>query len=154
MQAAGHSGGTKTDLAIYSTESGPHMPLVQNEFRSAGYPGLQAIVSGFLGQMRMPVRTASFDMAGPMMNGQAKVTKLFWGMDEDLLALRASDVITINEGNAVANGPNAIVAPGTGLGESFLTWNGAQHVAHGPRGATRVWHDERQIRLLRFLLPR
>jgi glucokinase len=64
-------------------------------------------------------------------------------------------VITINEGNAVANGPIAIIAPGTGLGESFLTWNGSQYVAHGSEGGHSDFAptDERQIRLLRFLLP-
>jgi hypothetical protein len=33
----------------------------------------------------------------------------------------AIDMITLNQGEPVANGPIAIIAPGTGLGESFLT---------------------------------
>jgi glucose-6-phosphate isomerase len=92
-------------------------------------------------------------VAGPVIGGHAKVTNLPWVMDEDSLAsdlrlnavhlmndleavaravpdLRGSDLITINEGTAVANGPIAIIAPGTGLGESFLTWNGS-HLLDG-----------------------
>ena len=179
MLIAGDIGGTKTDLAIYSVESGPHVPLVQREIHSADYPSLQTMVSEFLGQAKMPVYSASFDVAGPVINGRAKVTNLPWAMDENSLAtdlrlsavhlmndleavaravpvLRASDLITMNEGEAVANGPIAIIAPGTGLGESFLTWNGSQYVAHGSEGGHSDFAptDERQARLLNFLLPR
>src|SRR5215472_3488699 len=179
MLIAGDIGGTKTDLAIYSTESGPHAPLIQRQVHSADYTSLQAMVSEFLGQAKMPVYAASFDVAGPVIGGRAKVTNLPWVMDEGSLAtglklnavhlmndleavaravpvLRASDLITINEGSAVANGPIAIIAPGTGLGESFLTWNGSQYVAHGSEGGHSDFAptDERQTRLLNFLLPR
>jgi len=42
------------------------------------------------------------------------------------------------------------------LGESFLTWNGSQYVAHSSEGGHSDFAptDERQIRLLRYLLPR
>jgi glucokinase len=71
-------------------------------------------------------------------------------------ALRAEDMITINQGEPVANGSIAIVAPGTGLGESFLTWDGSQYSAHGSEGGHSDFAptDERQIRLLHYLLPR
>jgi glucokinase len=70
--------------------------------------------------------------------------------------LRPEDLITVNDGEPVANGPIAIIAPGTGLGESFLTWDGSQYVAHSSEGghADFAPTDERQIRMLRFLLPR
>jgi glucokinase len=71
-------------------------------------------------------------------------------------SLRAQDVITINKGEPVSNGPIAIIAPGTGLGESFLTWDGSQYVAHGSEGGHSDFAptDERQMRLLHYLLPR
>ena len=179
MLIAGDIGGTKTDLAIYSMKSGPHAPLFQTQVHSADYPSLQAMVSEFLGQTKLPVYAASFDVAGPVIGGRTKVTNLPWVVDVDSLAgdlkldavylmndleavaravpvLRASDLVTINEGTAVKNGPIAIVAPGTGLGESFLTWNGSQYVAHSSEGGHSDFapSDERQIRLLKFLLPR
>jgi glucokinase len=179
MLIAGDIGGTKTDLAIYSSESGPHTPLAETEVHSADYPSLQAMVKEFLGQVKMPVDVASFDVAGPVINGHVKTTNLPWVLDESTLAnelhlkaahlmndleavaravpaLRAQDVITVNKGEPVANGPIAIIAPGTGLGESFLTWDGSQYVAHGSEGghADFAPTDERQIRLLHYLLPR
>jgi glucokinase len=71
-------------------------------------------------------------------------------------ALRPEDVLTINKGEPVSNAPIAVIAPGTGLGESFLTWDGEQYVAHGSEGGHSDFAptDERQIRLLSYLLPR
>jgi len=129
--------------------------------RAFGYIGLGAATLMDLEILVRAVSAASFDVAGPVINRQAKVTNLPWLMDEDSLAsdlglnavylmndletvaralpvLCASDLITINEGNAVANGPIAIIAPGTGLGEFFLTWNGSQYVAHGSEGVTPI----------------
>ena len=179
MLIAGDIGGTKTDLAIYSQESGPHTPLAQTEVHSADYPSLQAMVAEFLAQVKMSVDVASFDVAGPVINGRVKTTNLPWVLDENTLAsdldlkaahllndleavalavpaLRAEDIITINKGVPVANGSIAVIAPGTGLGESFLTWDSSEYIAHGSEGGHCDFAptDERQIRLLHYLLPR
>lgn len=157
MLIAGDIGGTKTDLAIYSNESGPHVPLAQTEVHSADYSSLQAIVIEFLAQVKMSVDVASFDVAGPVIDGHVKTTNLPWVMDEISMAkdlklksvhlmndleavarsvpvLRAADLLTINKGEPVPSGPIAIIAPGTGLGESFLTWEGSQYSAHSSEG--------------------
>jgi glucokinase len=179
MLIAGDIGGTKTDLAIYSSESGPHAPLAETEVHSADYPSLQAMVTEFLGQVKMSVDVASFDVAGPVIDGHVKTTNLPWVMDESSLArdlnlktvhlmndleavaravpvLRALDLMTLNEGTPVLNGPIAIIAPGTGLGESFLTWDVSQYLAHSSEGGHSDFAptDERQIHLLEYLLRR
>lgn len=179
MLIAGDIGGTKTDLAIYSNESGPHVPLAQTEVHSADYPSLQAMVAEFLAKAKMPVDVASFDVAGPVIDGHVKTTNLPWVMDESSLAsdlnlksvhlmndleavaravpvLRAVDLLTLNEGEPVLKGTIAIIAPGTGLGESFLTWDGSQYLAHSSEGGHSDFAptEERQIRLLQYLLPR
>jgi glucokinase len=179
MLIAGDIGGTKTDLAIYSSESGPHAPLAQTEVHSADYPSLQAIVIEFLSQTKLSVDAASFDVAGPVIDGRVKTTNLPWVMDEISLArdlnlnsvhlmndleavarsvpvLRPDHLITLNEGVPVMNGTIAIIAPGTGLGESFLTWDGSHHVAHSSEGGHSNFapNDEREIHLLEFMLQR
>jgi glucokinase len=179
MLIAGDVGGTKTDLAIYSSEGGPHAPLAETEVHSADYPSLQAMVREFLAQVKMPVDAACFDVAGPVIDGHVKTTNLPWTMDEGSLArelnlksvrlvndleavaravpiLRPQDLVTLNEGQALARGPIAIMAPGTGLGESFLTWDGSQYRAHGSEGGHSDFAptDPRQIRLLEYMLKR
>ena len=82
MLLAGDIGGTKTDLAIFSHEAGPHAPLVQTQVRSADYPSLQALAAEFLKRADMAVEQACFDVAGPVINGRAKITNLPWVIDE------------------------------------------------------------------------
>jgi glucokinase len=179
MLIAGDIGGTKTDLGIYSPEGGPHAPVAETEVRSADYPSLQAMVGAFLADVKLSVEVASFDVAGPVIDGRAKTTNLPWVLDERSLAkdlklrsvhlmndleaiaraipvLSAADLVTLNEGTRVSDGAIAVIAPGTGLGESFLTWNGSQYVAHSSEGGHSDFAptDERQIRLLRYLLRR
>jgi glucokinase len=179
MLLAGDIGGTKTDLAIFSDEAGPHAPLFQAEVHSADYPSLQALVAEFLTKAPMPVDRACFDVAGPVIDGRVKTTNLPWVMDEVSLAkdlnlrsvhlmndleaiaraipiLRTGDARTLNIGQEVPKGAIGVIAPGTGLGESFLTWNGSQYVAHSSEGghADFAPTDERQIGLLRHMLKR
>ena len=86
MLLAGDIGGTKTDLAVYSPEAGPYSPLTQAEMPSADYPSLQALVSEFLSEVKISIERASFDVAGPVINGRAKITNLTSVMDEASLA--------------------------------------------------------------------
>jgi glucokinase len=70
--------------------------------------------------------------------------------------LQDRDLMTLNKGEAVPESAIAVIAPGTGLGESFLTWNGSEYVAHSSEGGHSDFApvDRRQIQLLRFLLER
>ncbi len=181
MLIAGDIGGTKTDLAIFSSESGPHVPLAETKVHSADYPSLQSIVKEFLAKTEKPVDRACFAVAGPVIGGRVKATNLPWVIEEARLAqdlnlnpqgvqlindleavaravpiLRPNDLITINPGEAVSKGAIAVIAPGTGLGESFLTWDGARYVAHSSEGghADFAPTGERQIRLLEYLLKK
>lgn len=179
MLIAGDVGGTKTDLAVYATQSGPHPALAQAQFHSSDYPSLQAMVSEFLARIALDVDVASFAVAGPVVDGHVKTTNLPWSMDEvsaagdlklksvhfinDLEAvaraipiLQPNDFVTLNAGRPVAGGAIAVIAPGTGLGESFLTWDGTRYVAHSSEGGHSDFAptDARQIRLLEYLLQR
>ncbi len=179
MLIAGDIGGTKTDLAIFSSEAGPHAPLAESKVHSADYPSLQAIVKEFLLKTKKPVDRACFAVAGPVIGGRVKTTNLPWVIEDTSLAqelninvksvrlindleaiaravpiLRPSDVVTINSGKPVPKGAIAVIAPGTGLGESFLTWDGSHYLAHSSEGGHSDFapSDERQIRLLEYML--
>jgi glucokinase len=179
MLLAGDIGGTKTNLAVYSPEAGLRAPLVEGTFPSTNYGSLEALVSDFLLQTGMRVERASFGVAGPVVAGQAKITNLPWVMDEvqlrealglssvrllnDLSAighaipwLEPADVHTLNEGQARPGGAIAIVAPGTGLGEAFLTWDGARYQSHASEGGHADWAPSGQLQLglLRYLMER
>ncbi len=154
---AGDIGGTKTALAIFSSEAGPRAPLVEAVFHSADYPSLEAVVRKFLAQAQLSVDRASFGVAGPVVAGRAVLTNLPWVLDEahlqralglpavrllnDLEAmataaplLEATDLRTLQVGEVVPKGAIAVIAPGTALGEAFLTWDGSQYRAHPSEG--------------------
>ena len=181
MLVAGDIGGTKTDLALFSSKGGVHAPVAQDRLHSADYPSLQAMVKHFLAKAEKPVDCACFAVAGPVINGRVKTTNLPWVIDEPSVAqslnlnvksvrlindleaiaravptLRPNDVCTINPGEAVEGGAIAVIAPGTGLGESFLTWDGIRYTAYPSEGGHSDFApaDERQVRLLEYMLKR
>jgi len=178
MLIAGDIGGTKTDLAIFSSEAGPFLPIAEARVHSLDYSSLQAIVREFLARVKQPVDRACFAAAGPVIGGRVKTTNLPWVIEETLLAqelnldpgrvhlindleaiaravpiLRPSDAITINVGEPIAKGSIAVIAPGTGLGESFLTWDGSRYQAHSSEGGHSDFSpaDELQVRLLEYM---
>ena len=157
LSLAGDIGGTKTNLAIFSPEAGPLAPLAEATFPSGRYPSLEALVQEFLTQVNLKVTRASFGVAGPVVAGQSRITNLPWVMDElqlqealglsgvrllnDLEAiangvpsLEPADLHTLNVGERASEGAIAIIAPGTGLGEAYLTWDGARYQAHASEG--------------------
>jgi glucokinase len=157
MLLVGDIGGTKTDLAVFTAEHGPRAPLSQKRFASADYSSLQAIAAEFLAEIDLQVTEACFAVAGPVVNGKATLSNLPWTVEESALTaalgvqsvsllndveamanavpeLRANELRTLREGEPVAGGVIALVAPGTGLGQAFLTWDGSRYQAHASEG--------------------
>src|SRR5215470_4210675 len=107
MLIAGDIGGTKTDLAIFSTETGPFVPLAQAKVHSADYPSLQAIITDFLAKEKTPVDRACFAVAGPVIAGRVKTTNLPWVIEETSLAkdlnINRQSVHLLNDLEAIAH---------------------------------------------------
>jgi glucokinase len=179
MLLAGDIGATKTALGVFSPDAGPRAPLAEASFPSAHYTDLETLVREFLAQVNLPVDRASFGVAGPIAAGRATVTNLHWVIDEarlretlhlssvrllnDLEAiahvvpqLGKADLFTLHAGEPLPGGALAVIAPGTGLGEAFLTWDGSRYRAHPSEGghANFAPTDEREVGLLRYLLQR
>jgi len=176
MLLAGDIGGTKTNLGIYSTEKGSREPIIEATFPSGQYQGLEMIVREFLSQASVKVDRACFGVAGPVVGSQANITNLPWVIDEAQLAeslklrsvhllndleaiaygvplLEPGDVNTLNEGARIPHGTLAVIAPGTGLGEAFLTWDGVRYRAHASEGGHSDFGPTSQLEidLLRYL---
>jgi glucokinase len=176
---AGDIGGTKTDLAVYTAERGARAPVAQKRFPSRDYPGLEAIAREFLAGAGLPVTRACFAVAGPVVGGAATLTNLPWVVEEAALKaglrlesvrllndveatatavphLRPADLRTLRAGTPVAGGAIAVIAPGTGLGEAFLTWDGTRYRAHPSEGSHTTFGpaSPRETELLRFLQAR
>jgi glucokinase len=66
MLLVGDIGGTKTDLAVYSSEGALRRPLAETTYASAQYPGLEELVCAFLEGLDCQVDRASFGDAPPL----------------------------------------------------------------------------------------
>ncbi|MDY0186381.1 MAG: glucokinase [Syntrophus sp. (in: bacteria)] len=153
----GDIGGTHTRLGLFSPQTDPHSPLVVKTFPSKEFPDLAGIIAAFLRQTGARPDMACLGVAGPVLNGEARLTHLPWMLSEerlmhdfgfrqvrlvnDVLAaawavphLRPEDLSVLNAGFPDPKGPRAVVAPGTGLGEAFLVRIGEEDCAYPTEG--------------------
>jgi glucokinase len=177
MLLTGDIGGTKTDLALYGVERGPRAPILQQTFRSIEYPSLEELALSFVRGAGCTPTHATFGVPGPVVMGRAEVTNLPWVVEEAKLkdslgleevrllndleaiangipALQDEDVHVIHDVSPVQGGSKGVVAPGTGLGEGFLVWDGKRYRSCSSEGGhgTFAPMDELQLELSRFLM--
>ncbi len=175
MLLAGDVGGTKTNLALYSTD-GDLLPEVQKTYPSTAYPSLEAVVSEFLAETGASVERAVIGVAGPVVEGRCGGTNLPWTMAEERLKrelgipeakllndleataygvphLDPEDLFVLNDVPA-RSGTKAVIAPGTGLGEAILFYReGRYDVLPSEGGHTDFGPNNLfEIELLRYLL--
>ncbi len=154
---AGDIGGTKTKLGIFSSDEGPRHILFQETYPSEEYESLESIVKEFMSDKETDIASASFGVAGPVLEGRAKITNLSWVIEvaalsdaldgapvrllNDLNAishsiplLQADDLETLNLGERDTHGAIAVIAPGTGLGEGYLVWDGERYIPSPSEG--------------------
>ena len=179
MLLAGDIGGTKSVLALFSDELGPHHCIEEARYASADHDSLATIVADFVGRYDVRPAAACFGVAGPVQDNRVQVTNLPWQVDGRALssALGGVPVFLLNDLEAIANaipilepedveilklgevepeGPIAVVAPGTGLGEAFLFWDGRRYRAIPSEGGHTDFAPATplELELLAYLQPR
>lgn len=179
MILAGDIGGTKTVLALIDEAEGVQRPLREVTFFSNRYASLEQIISEFLADVDEAPVAASFGVAGPVANGRSRITNLPWLIDAAVISetflipdvhllndleaiatavphLTAEDLTTLNPGQPNPTGAIAVVAPGTGLGEAFLVWDGHRYRAYPTEGGHVSFapNNKEELDLLVFLQRR
>lgn len=176
MILAGDVGGTKTVLALFDRGT-----IVRDAvYPCADHPSLEAILDAFLRGHDDSPTAACFGVAGPVVGQSAKITNLPWTIDARALSarLRGIPVALQNDLQATAlgmlvipasafavlqpqatptpHGTIAVIAPGTGLGESLLVYDGRRYIALPSEGghADFAPTSDEEIELLRWLRDR
>ena len=157
MFLAGDIGGTKSRLAIFADGADPRRPLVEEVLPSGRFSGMGALIREFLNRTNQSADRACFAIAGPVVDGRAATTNLPWVAEaegirrefgfrsvrlvNDLAAtvravplLEPGELHTLSPGATAADGVIAVIAPGTGLGEAFLTREGERWQEHATEG--------------------
>ena len=120
--------------------------LKESSYRSQQYKSITEISSDFLKGQPNP-EACCIGVAGPVFDGKVKLTNLSWKMDSNEIAqqmglanvylindmeatayglamLTDNDTVMIYKGSVTPSGNAAIIAPGTGLGEAGLYFDG------------------------------
>lgn len=179
MILAGDIGGTNARLAYFQPQNG-HLQLVSERvFPSREHRELGEIVVRFLDESGTRPEAACFGIAGPVRNGRVETSNLPWVIEQSLLAkqihtpatmlindLEASawgigalaerDLVPLNRVTGTVVGNQAVIAPGTGLGEAGLFWDGTRHHVFACEGGHTDFapQNDLQIELLRFLIAK
>jgi len=179
MILAGDIGGTNARLAYFQPQNG-HLRLVtERVFPSRQHSEFGEIVTEFLHDSGTRPEMACFGIAGPVRNGRVETSNLPWVIEQSRLAnqiqlsktwlindleasawgigaLSAADLVPLNAVSGPAVGNQGVIAPGTGLGEAGLFWDGKVHYVFACEGGHSDFapRDELQIELLRFLRTR
>ena len=175
---AGDIGGTKANLALYCEGKIRPVARVMEAYSSRDALDLESIVAQFLEKHPAPIAGACFAIAGPVIDGRCKTTNLPWDVSESQMKQRFGwDVRLINDLVATGlgipllyhrelyplntarprKGENiALVAPGTGLGTSALTYHDGKYVPIPSEGGHIDFAptDETQVLLWRHLYQR
>jgi glucokinase len=179
MILAGDIGGTNARLAYFQPQNG-HLRLVSERvFPSREHSELGEIVTQFVDESGTRPEVACFGIAGPVRNGRVETSNLPWIIEQSRLAkqihlpatllindleasawgigaLEATDLVALNHVEGPTVGNQAVIAPGTGLGEAGLFWDGTRHHVFACEGGHTDFAptDDQQIDLLRYLRAR
>ena len=154
MILGGDVGGTKCNLALFEERSGGLSERQSERFSSHKFARFEDVVAEFVRHATLPtgdhITAAGFGVAGPVREGVAVATNLPWRVDSKSLAgmlglptvalindlaatargigvLPPKDFEVLQAGAPGAQGTQAVIAAGTGLGEAGLIWDGKTH---------------------------
>lgn len=174
---AGDLGGTKTNLALFEAANGSVRLLREQKYSSRDYTSFPAIVREFIAKdpARKPERIC-IGVAGPVINGAVELTNLARELSEDeirqatdirdtklindleataygLATLKEESLHTLHKGDPGNFGNMAIAAPGTGMGEAGLFWDGKLYTPFATEGGHCDFapRNDLDIALLQYL---
>lgn len=174
---AGDLGGTKTNLALFSTVDGELDMIREQKYASRDYANFSEIIQHFISESRdTPPQRICIGVAGPVVKGKVELTNLSRELSEDeirqstgitavalindleataygLATLAPQQLTTLHRGASEHTGNIAIIAPGTGLGMAGLYWDGEHHHPFPTEGGHTDFapRTDLDILLLRYL---
>lgn len=171
-------GGTKSDLAIFDLSQAPNNPpLYRQRYQNTLFRNFDKILTEFLHTTNSPTPDyGCFGVAAVVHKGHARLTNREWVLNEkklensfgftgvilinDLTAvcsglpfLGKTELFQIQRGQVEEQGVQAVIAPGTGLGEGYLIHRDGCFSPQGSEGGHCDFAplNQEQSRLLSYL---
>jgi glucokinase len=173
---AGDIGGTKSDLALFETQTGGLRMVRDATLPSRDYASLELAIEQFLSRGPRPsIDAVCLGVAGPVVDGRVHATNLPWVIDEKLLtsAIPSPRVKLLNDLEIAAHGvmrlpedelrtlqtgmPRrgnlVLIAAGTGLGEALIIRDGDRRIVIPSEGGHGDFAPRNELEddLLRYL---
>ncbi|MGZ8541945.1 MAG: glucokinase [Chitinophagaceae bacterium] len=143
---AGDVGATKTHLSLIKFDGENYAILKEQKYKSSDYQNIIDLVDSFFKDIILP-DSICLGVAGPVLDGHVKLSNINWEINKDELSdhfrvkkvqlindleatayglamLTEKDLAVIHRGDETPVGNAAVIAPGTGLGEAGLYWDG------------------------------
>ena len=79
---AGDIGATKTNLALFKVEGDIVASLQEVQYKSNDYKNIIELTDAFINDLPLP-DSICFAVAGPVLNGHAKLSNIMWEIDSD-----------------------------------------------------------------------
>lgn len=174
MILAGDIGGTKTHLVLCQNIE-TRTFLKEEKYLSRNYGSIQEILREFLQGVTEKIDVLSMGVAGPVVQNQCHATNLPWVISGETIrkefsiprvfllndleanaygieVLRHDEFLSL-QGGTPHRGNRALIAVGTGLGESGIFWDGKQHHPFASEGGHSSFAptDEEDVDLWRYL---
>jgi glucokinase len=170
---AGDIGGTKTNIALCRISANGVERIKEARYVSKNFRSLNQIIEEFSAEIRP--RHICMAVAGPVLDGKVKFTNLPWELDSEIIeselgipvsfindlesmayglaALKENELVTLYAGDKDAVGNMAVIAPGTGLGEAGMYFDGSCYHPFATEGGHSDFapRSEEDIELYRFL---
>ncbi|MBC7174626.1 MAG: glucokinase, partial [Polyangiaceae bacterium] len=157
MILAGDVGGTNLRLALFERDGQGLVKVGAARYATASFERLEEAVETFCATGEVPVEAAGFGVAAPIQGTSARLTnsplvieaeaisatlggtpvRLLNDLEATALGLAhlpASSFASLLPGAPDASGHRAVIAAGTGLGQSLLIWDGSRHIAVATEG--------------------
>ena len=169
-------GATKTSLALFRTNASFREASRPRTFQNEKHANFYELLNEYMEAVHEEVHALSLGVAGPVRDEQVKFTNLPWSIDSqkvqsefgvgkvwllnDLKAtahaiplMRADELHPLNSRQPDPNGNIAVIAPGTGLGEAYLTVKNGEYTPHASEGGHSDFapSNEMQDELLSYL---
>ena len=153
MILAGDIGATNTRLALFSRERGLKESVTEEIYASKDFYSLEEALDVFKKKVpKAEINAAAFVAAGPKIDDGIHVTNLNWStidksslssflgnipvaLHNDLIGicnlipvLEAEHLEVLNQVPPAINSPIGVIAPGSGLGEGYLVWDGKEYI--------------------------
>lgn len=173
-------GGTKADVGLFELGGGKALkPVRTATLPTSSYGSLSGLFDTFLLMDFAHVRAACIGVAGQVRDGKALAPNLPWPVHVDRLvnslgieqielindlvatalgipAVEKTSLVVLQEGKPESGGTRALVAPGTGLGEAIMAFDGCDYRPLASEGghADFAPADELQAELLEYMRPK